>query len=193
MNRNKAKIIIEAVYNSENYRRGLEYLKRNHPDNWHLKSCYEGVSFINLARCILFDRNRKVFNLSRYLSRPQRFVLISASGEISGVMVTASLPEFYQEIEYEDYAVIGAETVPDYRLLLNRLSFTGRAEVVTFDTLQAKIVQSKFSIGEIHYWSVFKYSGQVAVGKTMKVRLMNEGDVDLAKQLSKKLPVESSP
>jgi len=83
--------------------------------------------------------------------------------------------------------------VPDYRLLLNRLSFTGRAEVVTFDTLQAKIVQSKFSIGEIHYWSVFKYSGQVAVGKTMKVRLMNEGDVDLAKQLSKKLPVESSP
>lgn len=193
MKRDNAKIIKEAVYNSESYRRGLEYLQRNHPDNWHLKSCYEGVSFRNLARCVLFDRSGRVFNLGKYLRRPRRFILISVSGEVSGVMVTASLPEFYREIEYEDYAVIGAETASDYRLLLNRLFFTGRAEVVTFNALQTKIVRSKFSIGKVHYWSVFKYGGQTATGKTTKVRLMNGGDVDLAKRLSKKLPAELSP
>lgn len=193
MNRNNAKTIKEAAYNSESYRRGLEYLKRNHPDNWHLKSCFEGVSFRNLARCVLFDRNGKVFNLSGYLKRPHRFVLVSTLGEVTGVMVTASLPEFYQEIEYEDYAAIGAETTSDYRLLLNRLAFTGRAEVVTFNAWQAKIVRSKFSIGEIHCWSIFKYGGQTATGKMAKVRLMNAGDVDLVKRLSKKLPAESSP
>lgn len=193
MKRNKAKIIKEAVYNSDNYRRGLEYLKRNHPDNWHLKSCYEGVSFRNLARCVLFDRSGRVFNLSKYLERPRRFVLISTSGEVSGVMVTASLPEFYQEIEYEDYAVVGTKTASDYRLLLNRLSFAGRAEVVTFNATQAKVVRSKFSIGKVHHWSVFKYCGRTMIDKTTKVKLMNDGDVGLAKRLSRKLPAESSP
>lgn len=193
MNQGKSSTIKEVAYDSRGYYLGLDYLTRNHPDNSHLRSCYEGVSFRNLAQCIMFDRGKKVLKLGRYLRRPQRFVLASTSGKIAGVMVTASLPEFYQEIEYEDYAVIGAETASDYDKFLSRLSFTGRAEIITFNAKQVQLVRSRFSIKKTHYWSVFAYWGKTSVNNTANIRLMSSGDFDLAKRLSERLPEESSP
>ena len=193
MSQGKTSTIKEVPYNSRGYYLGLDYLTRNHPDNSHLRSCYEGVSFRNLARCIMFDRDTKVLKLDRYLKRPKRFVLVSTSGKITGVMVTASLPEFYQEIEYEDYAVIGTKTSSDYDKFLSFLSFDGRAEIVTFNAKQAQLVRSRFSVEKTHYWSVFASRGNAFTSNTTNVRLMNSDDFATAKQLSKELPEESSP
>jgi len=140
----------------------------------------------------MFDRGTKVLKLDRYLKRPHRF-LISTSGKITGVMVKASLSEFYQEIEYEDYAVIGTETSSDYDKFLSHLSFDGRAEIVTFSAKQAQLVRSRFSVKKTHYWSVFTSRGNVFPGNAANVRLMDSGDFEVAKQLSKELPEESSP
>lgn len=193
MSQGKTSTIKEVPYNSKGYYLGLNYLTRNHPDNSHLRSCYEGVSFRNLAQCIMFDRGRKVIKLDRYLKRPQRFVLISTPGKITGVMVTTSLPEFYQEIEYEDYAAIDTETVSDYNQLLGRLSFTGKAEIVTFNDEQAQSVKSRFAVKKIHHWSIFAYRGGMISGVTANIKLMDNSDSGLAKRLSKGLPEESSP
>jgi hypothetical protein len=193
MSQGKTSAVKEVTYNSRDYYLGLDYLTRNHPDNSHLRSCYEGISFRNLAQCIMFDRGGKVLKLDRYLKRPKRFVLISTSGEITGVMVTASLPEFYQEIEYEDYAVIGTETSSDYDKFLSHLSFDGRAEIVTFSAKQAQLVRSRFSVKKTHYWSVFASRGNVFPGNAANIRLMDGDDFEVVKQLSKKLPEESSP
>lgn len=193
MSQGKTSTIKEVPYNSRNYYLGLDYLTRNHPDNSHLRSCYEGVSFRNLAQCIMFDRGGKVLKLDRYLKRPKRFVLISTSGEITGVMVTASLPEFYQEIEYEDYAVIGTETSSDYDKFLGYLSFDGRAEIVTFNAKQAQLVRARFSVKKTHYWSVLACRRKTSTDNTANIRLMDSDDSEMAKQLSKGLPEESSP
>jgi hypothetical protein len=193
MSQGKTSTIKEVPYNSKGYYLGLDYLTRNHPDNSHLRSCYEGVSFRNLAQCIMFDRGRKALGLDRYLKRPQRLVLISISGKITGVMVTASMPEFYQELEYEDYAVIGTETSSNYDKFLSHFSFDGRAEIVTFDVKQAQLVRSRFSVKKTHYWSVFAYRGKTSTDNSANIRLMDSGDFIAARQLSKGLPEESSP
>ena len=193
MSQGRTNTIKEVQYNSKGYYLGLDYLTRNHPDNSHLRSCYEGSSFRNLAQCIMFDRSSKVLRLGRYLKRPQRFVMISTSSEIIGVMVIASMHEFYQEIEYEDYAIIGTETLADYDKFLSYFSFDGRAEIVTFDANQAQLVKSKFTVKKIHHWSVFAYRVKTSVDNSVNIRLMNSGDFMVAKQLSKGLPEESSP
>lgn len=193
MNKGKTGTIEEVSYHSRGYYLGLDYLAKNHPDNLHLISCYKGVSFRNLARCIMFDRSKRVLKLDRYLRRPRRFVLFSTSGKITGVMVTASLPEFYHEIEYEDYVVIGTETAPDYDKFLSSLSFDGKAEIVTFDAEQARLVRSRFFIRKTHCWSVFAYPGKTLAGDFTNIRTMDAGDSDVAKRLAKRLPEESSP
>lgn len=193
MSQGKTSTMQKVAFNSRGYRSGLDYLLRNHPDNTHLLSCYEGTSFRNLARCIMFDRIGKVLSLDEYLERPQRFILVSPSGKITGVMVTASMPEFYQEIEYEDYAVIGTETTFGYGEFLDSLSFGGRAEIVTSSAEQEQIVRSKFRIRAIHYWSVFKYRDKKTTPRSFKVKLMDADDFETARQLSEKLSEESSP
>jgi hypothetical protein len=193
MSQGKTSTIKEVPYNSIGYYLGLDYLTRNHPDNSHLRSCYEGVSFRNLVQCITFDRGTKVFKLDRYLKRPKRFVLISTSGEITGVMVTASLPEFYQEIEYEDYVVIGTGTSSNYDKFLSHLSFDGKAEIVTFNAKHVQLVRSRFSVNKIHNWTVFSCKRKTSTDCSANIRLMNSGDFAVAQQLSKELPEESSP
>lgn len=193
MSKGKTSTIKEVTYGSRDYYLGLDYLTRNHPDNSHLKSCYEGVSFRNLARCVMFDKGNGILKLDGYLKRPQRFVLISTSGEIAGVMVTASMPEFYQEIEYEDYAVIDTETAVSYDQFLGSLSFTGKAEIVTFNDKQVRLVKSRFAVKKIHNWSVFAYRGGMISGVPADIKLMDAADLGLAKRLSKGLPEESSP
>jgi len=193
MSQGKTSTIKEVAYNSRGYRSGLDYLLRNHPDNTHLLSCYEGISFRNLARCIMFDRSSKILKLDRYLERPRRFILVSTTGKIMGVMVTASMPEFYREIEYEDYAVIGAETDSSYNEFLGHLSFSGRAEIVTFNTKQDRMVRSRFRIRKTHCWSVFAYRDKKSASRPLEVRLMDSDDFEVARRLSDKLPEESSP
>jgi hypothetical protein len=141
----------------------------------------------------MFDRSGKILSLDEYLERPQRFILLSPEGKITGVMVTASMPEFYQEIEYEDYAVISVENASDYGEFLDDLSFEGRAEIVTFSAEQEQIVKSKFRIRTTHYWSVFKYQDKKTALRSLKVRLIDGDDFETAKHLSEKLSEESSP
>lgn len=193
MSKGKTSTMEEVTYGSRDYYLGLDYLTRNHPDNSHLKSCYEGVSFRNLARCIMFDKGKEILKLDEYFKRPQRFVLISTSGKITGVMVTASLPEFYQEIEYEDYATIDTETAVGYDQFLGCLSFTGKAEIVTFNDEQARLVKSRFAVKKIHNWSVFAYRGGMISGVPVDIKLMGDADLSLTKRLSKGLLEESSP
>jgi len=193
MNQDKTSHIKKISYRSRDYYLGLDYLIKNHPDNLHLRSCYEGVSFRNLAQCITFDRSKKVLKLDKYLKRPQRFVLVSTSGEMAGVMITASMPEFYQEIEYEDYAVIGTETSSDYDKFLDYLSFDDKAEIVTFDVKQDQSVRSRFSVKKTHYWSVFARKGELPAKNSVNIRLMNSDDSKITKRLSKELSEESSP
>ena len=183
----------EVAHKSRGYYLGLDYLIKNHPEKLHLRSCFEGVSFRNLARYIMFDRGKKALKLDSYLKRPKRSVLISALGKVTGVMVTVSLPEFYEEINHEDYAVIGAENMLGYNELLSHLSFTGRAEIVTFNAEQAELVRSRFSVRDTHYWSVFTYQGKMASSSNVAVRLMDGNNSDLARRLSLRLPEESSP
>ena len=193
MKKRETNTIEEVAYKSKGYYSGLDYLMNNHPDDLHLRSCFEGVSFRNLARYIMFDRGKKGLRLDSYLKRPKRFVLISAIGKVVGVMVTVSLPEFYEEINCEDYVVIGAENMLGYNELLSHLSFTGKAEIVTFDAKQAKLVRSRYSVREIHYWSVFASKVEDVSSSNVTVRLMDDNDSDLARRLSLKLPEESSP
>jgi len=80
-----------------------------------------------------------------------------------------------------------------YDELLSCLSFTDRAEIVTFDAKQAELVRSKFPVRETHYWSVFTYQGKKASSSDITVKLIDDNDSDLAKQLSLRLPEESSP
>jgi hypothetical protein len=193
MSQNKVSIIQEVTLNSKGYRLGLNYLLKNYPNNTHLMSCYEGISFRNLARCIVFDRSGKALGLNEYLERPRRFILISPVGKITGVMVTASMPEFYREIEYEDYVVIGTKTTSNYIKFLDKLSFKSKAEIVTFSDDQEQIVRSRFHIRTTHYWVVFGYRGKKNSLKSLKVRLMNTGDLKMVRHLSDKFPKESSP
>ena len=186
-------LLIKAVaYKSKNYYQGLDYLARNHPDNSHLLSCYEGTSFRDLARHVTFDRTGKVLKLNGYLARPRRFVLVAADERIVGVMVTISLPEFYKEIDYEDYAAIDTQAIAGYERFLDHLSFGGRAEIVTFDANQAKLVKSRFSVREIHYWTVFASRSKTSVNPVNAV-LMDRGDLGIAKELAQQVPEESSP
>lgn len=193
MKKVKKNLVKKVDYNSPDYYLGLDYLIRKHPKNSHLRSCYEGVSFRNLARCIMFDRNEKNLELDEYLQRPQRFILYSASGEVMGVMVTVSLPEFYHEIEYEDYVAIDANSMSSYCELLNHPSFEGKVEIVTFSAKQAQLVKSKFQIQEVHCWSVFRYQGKKEANQLLPIRLMNEDDLQLAEHLSARFSDESSP
>ena len=189
MNRNE---IVEVFYGKAGYFLGLDYLTKKHPDNSRLRSCYEGTNIRDLVQCIMFDKRKRVFKLDRYLKRPRRFILISNSGEIIGVMVAMSLPEFYQKVGYEDYAVIGAETTSGYREFLKHPALAGRVEIVAFDAKQAQLVASMFSVKKVHYWSIFAYRGGTFAHSRVNIRLMGTGDFGLAKQLSKEL-VESSP
>lgn len=193
MRKEKTYTTREATYGSRDYHLGIDYLTANRRNNSHLKSCYEGVSFRNLARCIASDRGKGALELDEYLERPRRFILTSALGKITGVMVTASMPEFYQEIEYEDYAVIDSENALGYNQLLDHLSFTGKAEIVTFNEKQAQSVKSRFAINKIHSWSVFGFRGKMVPRIPANITLMNDADLDLAERLSKVLPEESSP
>ncbi len=188
----KRNTIQKVAFNSSEYCLGFEYLLKNHPDNTHLLSCYEGISFRNLARCIMFDRTGNVLSLDEYLEIPQRYIIISPVGKITGVMVKASMPEFYREIEYEDYVVIGTENVSNYGEFLENLSFDSKAEIVTFNAEQEQIVRSRFRIRTTHYWSVFSYRDRKTLAKSFKVRLMSIDDIKMARQLSENLPVESS-
>lgn len=185
-------ILKKIAYGSRDYFLGLDYLVKNHPDNIHLLSCYEGLSFRNLAQCIMFDKNGGVRKLNRYLRRPQRFILVSSSGEITGVMVTASMPEFYREIEYEDYAIIGTDTMSGYDKCLKSLSFAGRAEIVAFNAQQVQLVESQSCVKKIHHWLVFTGQRRKLVGTRPNIRLMNGGDFDTTMRLSRGLPEESS-
>jgi len=141
----------------------------------------------------MFDRSGEVLSLDKYLERPQRFILVSTVGKITGVMVTASMPEFYREIEYEDYAVIGTETASGYGEFLDNLSFGGRAEIATFGAEQEQMVRSRFRIRTTHCWFVFTYRDKKTPPKSLKVRLMDADDFKMARHLSEKLPEESSP
>lgn len=185
-------IIKKVSYDSRDYYLGIDYLEKRHPENLHLRVCYEGDSIRNLVQCIIFDRSKRVFRFDRYLKRPKRFILFSANGKIAGVMVTMSLPEFYQRIGCEDYALIEAETIFDYHLLINHPSLVGRFEIVVFNDKQAQLVRSRFSVRKTHYWSVFAYRGRTFISDPFDIRLMNSGDFDIAKRLSKRFS-ESSP
>jgi len=185
--------IIEVFCGSVDYFFGLDYIMKKHPDNSRLRSCYEGTNIRDLVQCILFDRRKRVFKLDRYLKRPRRFILTSACGEIAGVMITMSLPEFYQKVGYEDYAVIGTETASDYCEFLKHPSLANRVEIVAFNARQAQLVASRLSVKETHYWSIFTYRGKTSARSCINIRLMNAGDFDLAKQLSKGLAEYSPP
>ena len=179
--------MVEVFYGSEDYYLGLEYLIDKHPDNPRLRSCYEGTNIRDLVQCIIFERSKKVFKLAGYLKRPQRFILTSVSGEIIGVMVTMSLPEFYEKVGYEDYAVIGAETMHDYRKFLGHPSFTRNIELVAFNSRQAQTVVAQLPVKETHYWSIFTYRNRVSTTGRINIRLMNAGDLNMAKRLSEKM------
>ncbi|MFA5127006.1 MAG: hypothetical protein WC465_03340 [Patescibacteria group bacterium] len=155
-------------------------------------SCYEGTSFRDLARHVTFDKTGKVLKLNGYLARPRRFVLIAADERIAGVMVTISLPEFYKEIDYEDYAVIDTQTISGYERFLDHLSFGGRAEIVTFDANQVKSVKSRFPIRGIHHWTVFASQGKTST-RSVNAVLMDRGDLKIARELAQQVPEESSP
>lgn len=185
--------VLEVGYGSLEYGQGLEYLRKRHPNNFHLRACYEGLSFQNLARCILFDRNGRVENVDQYIKRPKRYILKSKNGEVIGVMVVTSLPEFYDEIDYEDYVIIETNKISDYIFFINQLSFSGKAEIVTFSEEQVELVKSIFNIREIHEWSVYAFHKKNAPKDLIESRLMNNFDLDVAKFLSNLLPEESSP
>ena len=72
-------------------------------------------------------------------------------------MVTASMPEFYKEIKYEDYTVIVAVSSSNYDKFLSHLSFKNRAGIATFNRDQTQLVRSRFSVKKTRYWSVFAY------------------------------------
>lgn len=193
MTQAKKNDIKEVQYRSKDYYSGLDFISENYPNNLHLRSCYEGISFMNLAQCIMFDKNQVIPNLNKYLKRPQRFVAVTASGKVTGVMITASLPEFHRYIDYENYFIIAAKKSSIYNRFLNCLSLGSKAEIVAFETKQVKSVKSRFCIKKIHKWSVFSYQGKESDQDFKDIRLMNDSDFKKVSCLSEKIPNELSP
>jgi|GEM_PF-4534930 len=176
----------KVTYYDKDYFLGLDYLSVNQPNNPHIKSCYEGISFRSLAQHILLEKDRVVFKSNKYLKRPDRYILYSDSGAIIGVMIRVSLPEFFKEIDYEDYVIISADSPSDYSILLDQLSFSGRAEIVTFNNDQVNLVKTKFLVKEIHYWSVFFHEKELNCVNNIDIRLMGKDDVKMAAKISEK-------
>jgi hypothetical protein len=184
--------IKEIKYKSKDYYKGLNYLLKNYQDNTHIISCYEGISFRNLARYINFDRKGKVLKLDKYLKVPRRILLIDESFEIYGVAIMVSLPEFRKEIGCEDYIIIVAGNKESYKKLLDYLSTEGKSEIVVFAKNQNNIVKRKYLIKKIHYWSVFSSVKKSSI-KYHDYKLMDDKDFPIARKLSKTVPEESSP
>jgi hypothetical protein len=185
--------IKEVCYKSKDYYDGLSYLLEKHPENFHLRSCYEGFSFKNLAQCITFDRHQTTSDLSEYLNRPRRFVAYSGTGDITGIMVTASFPEFYRYIDYENYFIIGAETVSDYSQFLKYVSTKNRAEIITFKNTQIKLIKSRFRVKNIHAWSIYSFGDKRVSNSRLAIRLMDRSDVKTIEHLPIKQSEELSP
>jgi len=186
-------VFAKAIYGSLDYYEGLSYLLNYHPNNFHIKACYEGVTFQSLAQCLFYDRNGSIRKSANYLKKPVRFLIKSKSNNILGVMVTVSLPEFYDKIDYEDYAIIITDNIEIYKKTFHQLSFKGKAEIVTFSPKQAGLVDSKFSIGEIHNWSVYLYRDHFTDFPLMNIKLIDKTYLQKIKQLSTQLPIEASP
>ncbi len=182
----------EIYYKNRNYYLGLNYLTKNNSNYVHLLSCYEGISFRNLARFIKFDRTGKAFKLDNYLAKPKRYILTTNSKTIKGIMVTISLPEFYQEIEFEDYIIIATKSIEGFKIFSEHLSFTKKAEVVVFNRNHVDLAKDIFPVRKIHQWSAFILNNQ-KISYPVDTRIMNKNDITFAKSLSKKVPEESSP
>lgn len=151
---------ITSIQTQEQFESGLTYLNRFFPHNIHALSCYKGNTFKNTYRMLSYDIEKRLIDNDIELKGIQRYIAYSSNGEVEGVAIKFCIPEFYQYLEYETYAIVLANNYQSFYLLFQEGKTNEKTELITFRENERKYVIKDESIREIHFWNTYLIRGK---------------------------------
>lgn len=175
------------------YQSAWRYISARGASRFHLRACYEGVSFQKLAQCLLFDKHHQISFAEEYRDHREITLLRNQEGEVSGVRVVCDMVDFASELDFEVYVIADADSKDAYQHLLMDVPQKCKLEIVTLDLQQQEVVQKMFPHYYVHHWNVH-LAGKVTCGElSPRLRLLGSEHIPLMRRLDVQFPVECSP